>query len=167
MQEFVITISELLNSSIAEVLFFIVCASLFLLLVLQKRRSDAYIFLLSLITTFGFVVLMKYTLATERPDTALVETSSFAFPSGHATAGMFLAVSFSYFFIRTIKKARLRALLTILVFLIGLSIGLSRLVLLVHTPLQVAAGFLTAIIISGGIYALYRNKRRKRASVQQ
>ncbi|PIT91232.1 hypothetical protein COU17_01230 [Candidatus Kaiserbacteria bacterium CG10_big_fil_rev_8_21_14_0_10_49_17] len=167
MYELLVAISELLHSTIAEVLFFLVCAGLFFFLLLQKRRDDAYIFLLSLITTLGFVVLVKYTLATERPDAALVEANGFAFPSGHATAGMFLAVSFSYFFVRTVKEPRLRTLLTVLVFLIGLSIGLSRLLLLVHTPLQVAAGFLTAIIIPGGIYALYRNKRKKRASEQR
>jgi len=77
-----------------------------------------------------------------------VEASGYAFPSGHASGVMFLAVVLEWYF-RVVLQIRQLLLLRIALVLFVLAVGYSRLYLQVHTLDQVLAGFLVGGIVGG------------------
>lgn len=87
----------------------------------------------------GSVIFLKQFFAVPRPDDALVDLTTYAFPSGHATGVMFLAACIwccAYLY----HRHQLRPIAVLLIILV-LLVGLSRVYLGVHTPLQVLAGY--------------------------
>lgn len=85
------------------------------------------------------VNLIKESLRIPRPDSALIEVTGYAFPSGHAAGAVFLALVVA--FLSRKLKAPLRLTVVAACVLAALAIGASRITLQVHTLPQVLAGF--------------------------
>lgn len=124
--------------------FLVSCA---LILVGLLARKRALPFLVATIGVLLSTVALKELLQVARPVSSLIETTGYAFPSGHATGSLFLALSLCYL-PRTLPKP-LRFGVYVAALMTALVIGLSRLHFGVHTPLQVFAGYLLGAVWAG------------------
>ena len=87
------------------------------------------------------VQLVKEWLRVPRPDAALIDTIGYAFPSGHSAGAFFLALSAC-----VLATGPSRPYVCVLAIIAAMLIGVSRVQLGVHTPLQVIAGFVIGAV---------------------
>lgn len=111
---------------------------------LMGRRPDRYRVALFLALTVEFsaliVVFAKAVVSRPRPVTALVPELSSAFPSGHAL-GTAVAVTAMLFAAAPWLRDRWRTVSIVIGVLIVVAVGLGRVVLNVHHPSDVLAGW--------------------------
>lgn len=128
--------------------FIIVCLIITGVLVYLNKKSEAVIFFLSFGITASSVVILKYFVAAPRPADALIDAGGYAFPSNHSSLSMFLAITVTWLLFYHSKLPKIVVgMISTLLFLSSVIIGLSRLTLHVHTPIQVIAGFILGMII--------------------
>jgi undecaprenyl-diphosphatase len=123
---------------------FFVCATVYaLLLYFTGYQDEALYFVLTMLVTIGSVGALKVITQVERPKNSLVpqKYSRHAFPSGHAGAAWFTAVALP------LTAPGTSLVLWIFCALCALVVSHSRLVLKVHTPLQVLVGALIGMTI--------------------
>lgn len=126
---------------------FLLSLAVMLAVLLYKRNyKTASALVVSAAGLIVIVNVLKETLQVPRPDTTLIETTGYAFPSGHAAGSLFLALVISFLCRKLTKPARYAV--TFLALAFALTVGWSRTVLMVHTPLQVAAGFAIGLIFA-------------------
>lgn len=120
-----------------------------LLLLTRKRRYEALVFALALLAITASVWFAKLLFAVPRPEDALVVLTSYAFPSGHAASGAFLMVMLLWLYRRFIPNPPTPQRIGIVFLLAGFAflLGYSRIIIGVHTPLQVLAGFALGAIV--------------------
>ena len=106
----------------------------------SKRTREAITFLFSAAGMMVSVQALKEWLRVPRPEAALIDTIGYAFPSGHSAGAFFLALSAC-----VLATGSSRPYVCVLALVAALLIGLSRIQLGVHTPLQVAAGFVIGV----------------------
>ena len=104
-----------------------------------SSAETVLIFILGFLITIGSVGLLKILVRTPRPEGAYEEINSYAFPSGHAAGAFFLAVYVSHFALLLLSPI-LAWTLTTLSFTVATLVGVSRVILSVHTHLQVIVG---------------------------
>ncbi|WP_245409577.1 phosphatase PAP2 family protein [Allosphingosinicella vermicomposti] len=119
------------------------------------RRRDAAILLAMTMGGRLLVWLMKEVVARPRPalEDHLVAVGSASFPSGHGANGLITWLALALLIPRKSRAVAITAAL-ILAFLIGLS----RVVLGVHWPSDVIAGWAIGLIWTGGLAAIIRGK---------
>lgn len=135
--------------------FWILAVLILAVLVYRSYRYEAIVFTTSLILTTATIGVMKISFAVARPVDVMVNVSSYAFPSGHAGSSMFLAVMGSWLVYRTSKKHIY--VLYFVFFTLAFLIGLSRVFIHAHTPLQVEAGFVIGILVPLATIWLFAN----------
>lgn len=144
---FISQVSIFLHNFTYPILFLILLSCFFL-----KRKLFSIIFLFSSgFLAWLFARLLKYIFLEPRPFvsldiTPLVIEKGFSFPSEHAS--VFLALAVSMFFI----NKKLGYILTILAVLMGLS----RVVLGVHYPIDILFGFVLGSFISLTLFKIFR-----------
>jgi undecaprenyl-diphosphatase len=124
----------------------------------ENKRKEAALFSAALLLNTAAVGITKLALAVPRPENALIELSSYAFPSGHAASGMFLAVMGSYLYRRFNGPHPLGVSVTFVI--LGTLLGISRILTHVHTPFEVFAGFAYGIAIPLLCIALFTRYER-------
>lgn len=109
-----------------------------------------------------FVQSLKKILSRERPykiikqlNTFGIDLRDYSFPSGHTTASFSMATTIA------VNMPRL----TLIVFLLALIIGMSRIYLGVHYPTDVAAGIIFGVFASLAIHLYFVETVEKIASV--
>ena len=108
----------------------------------------------------GLTVLgLKLFFAVPRPVEALVQVTGYAFPSGHASGVMFMAIVLDWY-LRTVVGTKRVLFFRLLLLLLVIAIGYSRLYLQVHTIGQVAAGFVVGAVV-GGAFLKTMSRRTK------
>jgi len=108
---------------------------------LARRQRRTALFLLVGVVSSGLVTEVAKDIAQRaRPLTALAHEPSWSFPSGHALGTMAGALGLCAVF-RTAQVARAR-LIEVLCAVIVVFVGVSRVVLNVHNPTDVLAGWL-------------------------
>lgn len=122
--------------------YFVATGALAGVLLYRGRTLSAFVLTVCSLLSALTVDVLKHLTNVERPLDSLVEVAGSAFPSGHAAGGAFLAIAVIAVFLPTAKTKRARYALTSFSLLIGLLIGLSRLYLGVHRPLEVSVGLL-------------------------
>lgn len=106
--------------------------------------------ILGAITPIGAAIavfLVKMTIARPRPSEpiALMHESSFSFPSGHATQAAAVYAIFAVLIANYVARRWLRYTVVIVAPVFILLTGLSRVVLGVHSPLDVTAGWILGL----------------------
>lgn len=139
----------LINTLTPTLAFWLVAASILLVLLYKKEKRKAAIFTTALFATTLCVEIIKLSFAVPRPQDALIVLSTYAFPSGHAASSAFLATSLLWLYKSTAKNASLVSTLLVGSILLGfaLLIAYSRILIGVHTPLQVVTGFCIGVAI--------------------
>jgi len=128
----------------------IVCATLLFF----RYRHEAVLFGVTFIVTTALVVALKHIFAIPRPESALVQLTDYAFPSNHAALSAVFAVVLGWFFKYRAHCARWVSFLAVAAFVVlAVLVDISRLVLEVHTLVQVVAGTLIGSTIS--VIAIY------------
>ena len=119
-------------------------ALIWIVYLLMGRRPDRYRVVLFLALTVEFsaviVVFAKAVVSRPRPATALVAENSSAFPSGHAL-GTAVAVTAMVFAASSWLRGRWRTVSIVVGVLIVIAVGAGRVVLNVHHPSDVLAGW--------------------------
>lgn len=137
--------------------FFILSAFLLLWLYLQKRTRSAVLFFGTCTALMTSVTFLKNLIEMPRPLGPLIAVTGYGFPSGHAAGVMFLGLLFS--FLQKENARHIRYSVYIFSFLVVAAVGISRVYLHVHTPLQILAGYALGILWASMWFLLeQRNK---------
>lgn len=108
---------------------------------LVRRKVRVAVFLVITVELAGIITeIAKYAASRPRPATALVDAPSSSFPSGHAL-GVMVAVLALLTVALPVVRRQLRGWLIALGALIVIAIGVGRVVLNVHHPTDVIAGW--------------------------
>lgn len=140
------------------------CGSLLLILYLWIRKRDYLAMAVVSVGVAGGDLLkraIKNFIHRDRPDNRLVEASGFSFPSGHAMVGMIFFTLLAYFTLKEIKSRSLKWGVGMVIFCLVLLIGISRIVLRVHFPTDVLAGFILGVGYSLSCVLIYGWLKRK------
>ncbi|MEH6986787.1 phosphatase PAP2 family protein [Cytobacillus firmus] len=114
---------------------------------------------------------LKEAVGRPRPDQEhLVDVASLSFPSGHAMIGMILYTCIAYFIITELKKASAKWITGIIAGIWIFLMGISRIVMGVHYPSDITAGFAAGYIwvfISISLYAALKSMFRRKSYVRE
>ena len=129
----IVKIVTFLGSAFTVILITIIC------LIVIKNKKIGLFMALDLIIITCFQYLLKYTFLRNRPvDINLIEETGYSFPSGHSLTAM----AFYGFIIYIVNKYNLKykKIYTILLSILIILIGFSRIYLGVHYPTDVFGG---------------------------
>lgn len=148
-----------LGSGYFIVLFTLAAAFAFLL---RRRYFDALLFSLAVAVSSGFGALLKLILRTERPDVPLITVpqETLSFPSGHVVSSSIIFWVTGWIVFR--ETHGLLKYISILLFLLPLGVGFSRLYFGYHWPVDVAGGYALAFIIFSFWVYFYEQGLKKR-----
>ena len=137
-----------LLTTIASTEGFIIASGLVTAFLFTRHGIRHGIFFLGSASALMLTVgVMKIIFHVARPEGGLIPVTGYAFPSGHAAGALFLALSLCYLVRRVNKKIRYGIYASALLF--ALLVGASRIAFVVHTPLQVYAGFAFGAFFAG------------------
>lgn len=155
MQEF----SLIIHLYTPPIVFWIIAAVILGILLYVHRKREAFIYVLALFATTATVSAIKLLTASPRPLEALVEIQSYAFPSGHAAGSAFLATILIWLFSIYSQRSKAgRVFFGIILYALAYMVGYSRVLIDVHTPLQVLAGFAIGISVPLLIIFFFRKR---------
>lgn len=137
----IMTVITHLGDKITQTLVTVLTVAL--LFILKKWRVALW---------YGFTILggalllngtIKEFYARVRPSQIdpLVEIGGYSFPSGHSMGAVIVYGGLLFLILRSIRSSRLKVFLSVITFMMILSIGLSRIYLAVHFPSDVIGGF--------------------------
>lgn len=109
-------------------------------------------------------VCVKYIVCRPRPELMLIKEIGYSFPSAHAMISFAFYGTLLYFACSKLKNTPLKICLSILLCLVVLGLGFSRIVLNVHFASDILAGFLfgfVALYISLCLGKLIKQKPQK------
>lgn len=129
----IVKVITFLGSAFTVILITIIC------LIVIKNKKIGLFMALDLIIITCFQYLLKYTFLRNRPvDINLIEETGYSFPSGHSLTAM----AFYGFIIYIVNKYNLKhkKIYTLLLSILIIMIGFSRIYLGVHYPTDVFGG---------------------------
>ncbi|MES2701264.1 MAG: phosphatase PAP2 family protein [Bacteroidota bacterium] len=131
-------------------------STILLILLLEKRWQDAIVTTLMAAGGLCMMLVLKNYFHRDRPELKLTEVvKSFSFPSGHTLSSFVFAAVLIFLLWENKWPKRRKAIVFCLLVLLSFSIGISRIVLRVHYPSDVLAGFCAGISLV--IFALWIN----------
>lgn len=138
-----------------------ICLVICLILLIFRRWSSLWFFIVNVLLAVAFVHVLKLVFAIPRPgaDTLVALPSSYSFPSAHSFTSLIVLGLIGLFIFRALQRKgtpKGPALIpAILLCLVALLIGLSRIYVGVHWPSDVLAGWLLAATWLSFASALY------------
>ncbi|WP_235192196.1 phosphatase PAP2 family protein [Cytobacillus firmus] len=150
----------------------IITLAFLLLLWLKYRNYEAMAALVFAVAAGNEVnKWLKEAVGRPRPDQEhLVDVASLSFPSGHAMIGMILYTFIAYFIINELKSSQAKWITGIIAGSWIFLMGISRIVMGVHYPSDIAAGFAAGYIwvfISISLYAALKSMFRRNSYEQE
>ncbi|MFE0507895.1 phosphatase PAP2 family protein [Peribacillus butanolivorans] len=136
---------------------------LFILYLWMKKKDYLAIAVFSIGVAGGDLLKrgIKNLIQRERPENHLVNAAGFSFPSGHSMVGLIFFSMIAYFIIKEVKSKSVKWGVEISFTLLVLVIGISRIVLKVHFPTDVLAGFVLGVGYSLTCLSLYQWLERR------
>ena len=152
--EFMIVVSQAFEPT------YVIIISLALIIVLLYHRHVRFALIYALSLLFGWLAesSLKLIFGFARPLNPILPTSTFSFPSGHATVVTIFAVLLVYFLHERMHNFFQRFILIIAAIILILLVGFSRLYLNAHWFSDVIAGYLLGAAISLFFIWLLREK---------
>ncbi|MBM7635630.1 undecaprenyl-diphosphatase [Streptococcus saliviloxodontae] len=128
-----------LGNTSTQIVILLVLASL---LYLKHYKKEALYLISNGILAALFIVSLKYFFQRPRPSIShLVEANGYSFPSGHSLGMMLILGSLIVISCRLLTSKKLAYGLSVILGLLILLVGISRIYLGVHYPTDVVAGF--------------------------
>ena len=125
----------------------IVVVSIVLIFLVFNRNSKGLILTSMGIVSFSTNTFFKHIFKRERPAVLkMITQGGYSYPSGHAMISVSIYGCMLYFVNKYIKNKWLRYALNILLILLILSVGVSRIYLGVHYASDIVGGFLLALV---------------------
>ena len=122
--------------------FLSVVLSIFVYLLMNKKRRNAKLILLSVVGSFFLNASLKNIFTRIRPlNYMLIKYGGYSFPSGHSMVSMSFYTTLTYILLQNVKDKKTRTFMWIGNFVIIGLVGFSRLYLGVHWPTDVIVGF--------------------------
>ena len=164
-------IIKMLNTNVTAVMMFIsylgsavtlITLSIAFLLLFKNKKYPKFI-ILNLILVFILSRILKLIIARPRPQVLkLVLENGYSFPSGHSMISAAFYGLIIYFIWKNVKNTKLKYISCILLALLILLIGVSRIYLGVHYATDVIGGFIIGFIyLVVFIKYLYNRKIKK------
>ena len=117
------------------------------ILLICKDKKMGLIIMINLLVSILLNIIFKGIIQRDRPlEDFLITESGYSFPSGHSMVSMAYYGLIIYFIYKKVEDKRVRNVLMILIGLLILAIGFSRIYLGVHFASDVIGGFLISII---------------------
>ena len=149
-------ISQFINKPITNVLkiltnfagpLFIIILTIVILVICKDRKYKEYI-VVNLVAVTIINQGLKFIIKRPRPEEffRLIKEDGYSFPSGHSMVSMAFYGLLIYFAYGKIKDKKLKWITCIILSLLILSIGISRIYLGVHYASDVIGGFLLSIV---------------------
>jgi undecaprenyl-diphosphatase len=135
-----IQIAKIIGLIFDPIYFIFIALLISLIIYLKYSKKQAIFFALTNIIGAAILYLIKEIVQRARPLNALVNETSFSFPSGHATMAMIFFGLLIYFLLNSNKSKVLKSQLTILGIILILIISFSRIYLNAHWFTDVLAG---------------------------
>ena len=124
----------------------IICIVIILLLKLDKKNQ--YILGITTIATVLSNTIIKHIIMRPRPDhLRLIKQGGYSYPSGHSMIGVAVYGFLIYYCMKNIKDKKLKIISILLLSLLIIGIGISRIYVGVHFPSDVLAGYSLALLI--------------------
>ena len=134
----------------------LICITIFLIPKLRNKLGLPVSIAVS--TSFILNIILKVIFARERPDILrLVTENSYSFPSGHAMINMALYTVLIIYAYKSIKSKRIKYPLIILMMILVIAIGFTRIYLGVHYAGDIIGGWLLGFAIGLCVYMLMKN----------
>ena len=134
----------------------LICITIFLIPKLRNKLGLPVSIAVS--TSFILNIILKLIFARERPDILrLVTENSYSFPSGHAMINMALYTVLIIYAYKSIKSKRIKYPLIILMMILVIAIGFTRIYLGVHYAGDIIGGWLLGFAIGLCVYMLMKN----------
>lgn len=125
---------------------FVLITITILSLIILKNKKIGLCITLNLALSTLLNVLLKNIIQRPRPEGyRLIEETGFSFPSGHSMVNTAFYGLLIYLIIKNVKNKKLKYALSILISILILAIGFSRIYLGVHYTSDVLAGFLISV----------------------
>ncbi len=119
-----------------------------LIMILLSKKKDMFLVGFNTIITVSSNQILKHIICRPRPShLRLISEGGYSFPSGHAMISICLYGLLIYLVNKFIKNKILKVLLTVLLMLIIICIGLSRIYVGVHYPSDILGGYLLSLAI--------------------
>lgn len=161
------SLSTIRSPLLTEIIFFVtffggpfllVGTTLLIILLTYKRHMKEcllFIFTLGMGTTINIV--LKNLFGRNRPDLSPLQSlTDYSFPSGHAMNSFIFYALIAYFIYHFTGKRRLSAVISVLLLLLVVLIGLSRVYLGVHYPTDILGGYIAGLFIFVAVLVLER-----------
>lgn len=117
-----------------------------LLLIIVKNKKIGLLTLINLVTITILNQILKFILRRPRPtEFKIINETGYSFPSGHSMISMAFYGFLIYLIYKNIKNKYLKTTLIIILSLLIIAIGISRIYLGVHYVSDVIGGFLISI----------------------
>lgn len=127
---------------------------------LKKWKIEAIFMLINGVAAGLLIVGFKHLYQRVRPGVDhLVHAGGYSFPSGHAMGSFLIFGTLIIIIHDHVKTVSVRVTMEILLALLILMVGLSRIYLGVHFPSDVIAGYILAFGILNAAYPFYDKKR--------
>lgn len=118
------------------------------LMITLTSRKEVFLIGSNTILTVGSNQILKHIICRPRPNhLRLIVENGYSFPSGHAMISICLYGLLIYLVNKKIKNKLLKIILTILLIILILGIGISRIYVGVHYPSDVLGGYLLSLSI--------------------
>ena len=142
--------SKFINLVFEPIILIIILLGISIYLFFYSSRKKGIILAGITIFTAAIVTILKSIIQKARPENAIIESSSFSFPSGHSTLAVIFLGSLIYLF----TKGKTRKNAIIISTPIILIVGLTRIYLRVHFLTDVIAGIVLGSLIIWGMVVL-------------
>lgn len=148
------TISNLISPKITNIMKFItelasaivLCIACALIVIFIKNKKYGWYISLNLLISTILNLILKNVFERQRPEGYnLIQETGFSFPSGHSMASMSFYGLIIYFIYKKVKNPYIKWPAIILLSILILSIGISRIYLGVHYASDVIGGFCFSI----------------------
>ncbi len=134
-------------SSLAGRNFLIVAsAALIIYLLYKKEHKKAIVFLTAYLGGIALNKILKELFQVPRPSDALIPIQGYSFPSGHAMSAVIFYSLLVFMFYKKIQNKIARIIFIVANGLIILLVGLSRVMLKVHTIYDVVGGYVIGLL---------------------
>ncbi|KGN02242.1 phosphatidic acid phosphatase [Clostridium novyi A str. 4570] len=165
-------VSHIRNASLNKLVVIIsrsgdtITAMIFTILVffffyIKKRKRDGYFYAITVLIIALISQGIKFIVKRPRPTgNWLVHIGGYSFPSGHSILSMTAALLIIYFILSTVKNKALAIIISVLVYIYGSLVGLSRVYVGVHYISDVVGGWTLSTVLVFISLLIYTNMNK-------